>query len=56
MLAESPFLVSAAKISEPPVVVFVGLTELVEWSSMRWSDKDDDDDGADMPSDEDPRG
>lgn len=72
MLAESPFLVSATgsdwltppvieeetpadTVSEPPLVVVFGLTELEEWSSVRWSDVDDDD-AANVPSDEDPRG
>lgn len=71
MLAESPFLVSAgsgwltplvteeetpaATVSEPPLVaVVLGLMELDERCSVRWSDEDDDD-GANVPSDEDPR-
>lgn len=68
MLVESPFLDSAdsewltplaieeAKVSEPPLVVLVRLMELEEWSSVRRSDMDDDDDGANVRSDEDTRG
>lgn len=45
-----------ATVSEPPVVVGIGgVIELEEGSSVRWSDEDDDD-GASVPNEEDPRG
>lgn len=46
----------AATVSEPLVAVVIGSIELEERSSVRWSDEDDDDDGANVPSEEDPRG